>query len=65
MREISVYTRASRLAFEGGTQPPVECIPGVVSAVIKRLGLEADHALSSSVEFKIHEAIPPLHYTFL
>jgi hypothetical protein len=36
----------------GPTQPPIECVPGDLSLVVKRPGREADHSPPSSAEVK-------------
>jgi hypothetical protein len=44
-----LFTTASRLAL-GPTQPPIQWVPGALSAGIKRPGREADHSSPSSNE---------------
>jgi hypothetical protein len=48
---IFPFTTMSRLAL-GPTQPPVQCVPGVLSLEENRPGCEADHSPPSSVEVK-------------
>jgi hypothetical protein len=45
---------------EAPTQPPIEWIPGVISAGVKRPGHEADRSPPSSAEVRNGGAIPPL-----
>jgi hypothetical protein len=45
----------------GPTLPPIQRVPGALSLGVKRPGGEADNSSPSSAEFKMREAIPPLH----
>jgi hypothetical protein len=54
---ISLFTTVSRPAL-GLTQPPNQWVPGALS-VVKRLGREADHSPSSSVELYSHSPSTP------
>jgi hypothetical protein len=59
--EIFLFTTASRPAL-GPTQPPIQCISGALSLVVKLSGREADHTHSSSAEVKIawnYTSTPP------
>jgi hypothetical protein len=47
----------------GPTQRPMQCIQRAVSPGVKRLGREADHSPSSSVEVRNGGAIPTLPHT--
>jgi hypothetical protein len=48
---IFLFTTTSRTTL-GPTQPPIQCVPGALSLVIKRPGREADHSPPSSAEVK-------------
>jgi hypothetical protein len=48
---IFLFTTAFRPAL-GPTQPPIQCVPGVLFLGIKHLGREADHSTPSSAEVK-------------
>jgi hypothetical protein len=48
---IFLFTSASRTAL-GPIQPPIQCVPGVLSLRVKRPVREADHSPPSSVEVK-------------
>jgi hypothetical protein len=60
-KRVSLPT-ASRPVM-GTTQPLIQCVPGVISQEVKRLGREADHSLPSSAKVKNSGAIPPLPHT--
>jgi hypothetical protein len=48
---ISLFTSASRTAL-GPTQPPIQCVLGVLFLGLKRPGREADHSPPSNAEVK-------------
>jgi hypothetical protein len=48
---IYLFTTASGTAL-GPTQPPIRCVPGVLSLEVKRPGREADYSPPSSAEVK-------------
>ena len=50
-----LFSPVSRLAV-GPTRLPIQCVPGLLSSGIRRLGYEADHSPPSSaeVELKLH-----------
>jgi hypothetical protein len=54
-----LFTTASRPALVL-TQLPIQWVPEAPSLRAKRPGREADHSPPSSVEVKMHGAIPPL-----
>jgi hypothetical protein len=46
----------------GPTQPPIQCVPGALSPVVKRQRLEADHSPPTNAEVKkmwIYTSTPP------
>jgi hypothetical protein len=49
--EILLFDTAPR-PVPRPTQPPLRWVQGVLSLVVKRPGLEADHSLPSSAEVK-------------
>jgi hypothetical protein len=54
----------SRLAL-GPTQPPIQCIPGVISLGEKPPGHDTDHSPPSSKKIKNGGVIPPLPYVIM
>jgi hypothetical protein len=48
---IFLFTTASRTAL-GPTQPPLQCVPGVLSLAVKRPGRRADNSPPFSAEIK-------------
>jgi hypothetical protein len=61
-RDSFLFATASRPAL-GSTHPPVQWVPEVLSARVKRLGLEADYSPQRNAGLKFREAAPPLHRT--
>jgi hypothetical protein len=57
-KRLFLFSVASRPAL-GPTQPPIRCVPGVLSSGIKRPEREADLSPPSSAEDKNGGAIPP------
>jgi len=63
---IFMFLTASRQAL-GPTQPPLQCVPGVLSPRLKWPGRETDRLLPSSVEVKSawsYTSTPTLLYIF-
>jgi hypothetical protein len=58
-KTIFLYSTASKSAL-GTTQPPIQCVPRVLSLRIKRQQREADHTPPSNTEVKNGGAIPQL-----
>jgi hypothetical protein len=61
-KDLFLYTTKFRPAL-GPTQPPIQYLPGVVSAGIKVPEDKANHSPPSSIEVKNCKAIPPLPHT--
>jgi hypothetical protein len=58
-RDKSVFSTASRPAL-GPTQPPIKCVPVIVSPGIKQPGRDAEQSPPSSTEVENGGAIPSL-----
>jgi hypothetical protein len=59
---IFLFITASRTAL-GPTQPPIQCVPGILSLGVKRPGSEANHSPPSSAEIKnawSYTSTPPI-----
>jgi hypothetical protein len=60
-----LFSKSSRLAL-GSTQPPIQWVPGALSARVKRPGREADHSPPTSAEVNkmwIYTSTPPYAFT--
>jgi hypothetical protein len=60
-----IFSMSSRPVL-GPTQPPIQWVPGAISAGVKRPGHEVDHSPPTSAEVKktwIYISIPP--YVFM